>query len=247
MSAYTSNPTTVSTPESPVDAANTIINGMAGGNVVLVMCACDVEYVGRAGGYLPRGNRTILIKPDGNFLVIGSTKHKARNWQPTGAETSVDVSDDVLTLESTRTGAETEQLVAYCDEVYQVITYAAGDDPDVTLTGTEFDMHQRIIDEPTLIESGFVVHEHEYPVDSGRNIDIFGEDSSGTPVVVEVKRRHTQRKDVDQLHEYTKVFDESVRGILVAPSASENVLNALADRGLEFVSLEPELDCADID
>jgi hypothetical protein len=240
MSAHTENPTAITTPDHPVDAANAIINGLAGEKVVLVMCACDVEYTGRAGGYLPRGNRTILIKPDGNFLVIGSTKHKARNWQPTGAETTVDVADDVLILKSERTGAECERLVAYCDSVYQVIVYDAGEDPDVSLTGTEFDMHQRIIDEPSLIEPGFIVHDHEFPIDSGRNIDIFGEDTSGTSVVVEVKRRHAQRKDVDQLHEYTRVFDEAVRGILVAPSTSENVLNALSDRGLEFVSLEPE-------
>lgn len=236
-------PTEVVSNPTERDAANSIVNGLAADNVILVLCACDVEYDGRAGGYLPTGDRTIIIKPDGNFLVIGSTKHKARNWQPTGAATNVTIENGTLTLESERSSPKEETLTVYCDSVYEIIQYDAGDDPDVTLQGTEKDMHERIMRNPELIEPNFSVLEHEKTVDSGRSIDVFGKDKDGCTVVVEVKRRRGQRKDVDQLHDYTTQFraNGKARGILVAPSVSDNVLEALGARDLEFVELHPQV------
>lgn len=234
--------TSVYTSPAPETAANKIVNAMTAEEVVIICCSCDVEYDGRAGGYLPTGNRTIMVKPDGNFLVIGSTKHKPRNWQPTGADTTVQVTDDTLILQSTTdTSRKNERLITYCDSIYELITYDAGDDPDVTLNGTEEDMHMRIMESPELIEEGFESIEHEKPVDSGRSVDIFGRDINGCPVVIEVKRRRGQRKDVDQLHEYTNQVDcnGEPRGILVAPSVSDNVWFALEERGLEFIQMNP--------
>jgi RecB family endonuclease NucS len=182
-----------------------------------------------------------MIKPDGNFLVIGSTKHKPRNWQPTGAETTVRITNETLVLESHRSSPKEETLTVNCDSLYELVAYDAGRDPDVVLEGTEEDMHERIMNHPSLVEEGFEATRHEKPVDSGRSIDVFGYDDDGVPVVVEVKRRRGQRKDVDQLNDYTSQFraDGDARGILVAPSVSDSVLRALADRELEFVRLQP--------
>lgn len=241
------NPTDItsvlSTP-TPTEAADHIVNAITAEKMVIVCCSCDVEYDGRASGYLPTGNRTVMIKPDGNFLIIGSTKHKPRNWQPTGADTSVRIEENTLVLQSDRTSPKEERLLAYCDEIYEIIIYDAGDDPDIALEGTEEDMHDRIMESPELIEDGFTAIEHEKPVDSGRSIDVYGKDSDECPVIVEVKRRRGQRKDVDQLRDYTDQFraDGDARGILVAPSVSDNVLNALSERGLEFVELHPRAD-----
>jgi RecB family endonuclease NucS len=233
-------PTRVLSAPTARETANLALNGIAADAVVVLLCACDVEYDGRAGGYLPRGDRTIMIKPDGNFLVIGSSNHKPRNWQPTGAETTVDVVDETLVLHSTRTSPKEETLTVHCDAIYEALTFAAGDDPDVVLNGTEKDMHRRIMDSPSLIEDGFEPTANEKPVDSGRKIDVFGYDADDVPVVVEVKRRRGQRKHVDQLNDYTRqIAEPTVRGILAAPSASQSVHDALDARGLEFVTVQP--------
>lgn len=236
--------TTVHSDPTPGEASTAIATGLASDSVIIVCCKCDVEYDGRAGGYLPTGNRTILIKPDGNFLVNGSTKHKPRNWQPTGAETLVRADEDTLVLRSVRTSPKEEEIIVYCDDVYELIVYEAGEDPDVTLTGTEDDMHERIMDNPEVIEEGFTALEHEKTVEYG-SIDVFGEDADGTPVIIEVKRRRGQLKDVDQLKRYTDLSDdeeETARGVLVAPSASESVIEALDEKGLEYLEMQPRSD-----
>lgn len=239
------------------EAGNIIVTAMAGDKLVIVCCSCDVEYDGRAGGYLPEGDRTVVIKPDGTFLVMGNDKVKPRNWQPSGAENLVRAEDDTLILKSHRTSPEEESLRVFCEDVYQVTAYDAGLDPDVVLTGTEEDMHKRIMDNPELIEKGFRPLEHERSVKFG-SIDVFGNDDAGRPVIIEVKRRRAQLKDVDQLARYISLYREGTvvegvdspeagpdakyeesRGILVAPSASDSVKAALEDNGLEFVSVAP--------
>jgi len=227
-------------------SADKIVNGIVSDYVIILLCNCEVEYDGRAGGFLPQGNRTVMIKPDGNFLVIGATKHKPRNWQPTGSEINVQIEDQTLILDSySENGSNNENLRVYCTNIHQVTIYDSGIDADVSLRGTEEDMHNRLLSNPQLIEEGLSSLEHEKSIDSGRSIDIFARDAHKRPTVIEVKRRRAQRKDVDQLNEYTEVIKEKknttdVRGILVAPSASQSVHQSLENRGLEFIAMNPK-------
>lgn len=226
---------------SPRDAANRILNAHKAGKIVTLFCQCEAEYLGRAGGYLPVGNRTVHIKPDGNFLVIGSTKHKPRNWQPTGANLTVRTEEGNLILQSTRDSPE-EELVVICDAIYSLSIFDAGDDPEVTLNGTEEDMHQRILDNPEIIGDEFTPLEHEKSVEFGA-IDIFGENADDSPVVVEVKRRRAQLKNVDQLKRYLSLFEnDDPDGVLVAPSCSSSVKQALSEHKLRFVEMQPRVE-----
>lgn len=76
-------------------------------------------------------------------------------------------------------------------------------------------------------------------------VDIYGEDSAGRAVVVELKRRRVGPDAVSQLRRYVDALerdlhaDAAVRGILVAPSVTDRASRLLSDHGLEFVSLEP--------
>jgi RecB family endonuclease NucS len=77
-------------------------------------------------------------------------------------------------------------------------------------------------------------------------MDIFGVDSEGTAVVVELKRRRVGPAAAGQLKRYVAALsrelgdDEAVRGILVAPSVTDRARELLDREGLEFVGIDPE-------
>jgi RecB family endonuclease NucS len=109
---------------------------------------------------------------------------------------------------------------------------------------TEEDQREEILDEPRLIEEGYG------PLATGRNtaaggVDGFGEDADDRTVVVELKRRRAGPDAVGQLGRYVDALkrelhaETEVRGVLVAPSVTDRARRLLAERGLEFVALEP--------
>ena len=49
---------------------------------IIVFAFCKVEYEGRALSQLNWGERIILIKPDGSFLIHQDKKVEPVNWQP---------------------------------------------------------------------------------------------------------------------------------------------------------------------
>ena len=100
-------------------------------------------------------------------------------------------------------------------------------------------MHEYIERNPDVLEEDLRIVEHERESKYGF-IDFFARDDEGTPVVVEVKRIQATLNHFDQLQRYVSLYQETndeVRGMLVAPSASERVERALRDNGLEFVEL----------
>jgi len=65
---------------------------------------------------------------------------------------------------------------------------------------------------------------------------------------VELKRRRVGPDAVGQLQRYVDALrrdlhaEAAVRGILVAPSVTDRARGLLAEKGLEFVALEPKTD-----
>ena len=114
----------------------------------------------------------------------------------------------------------------------------------LSVSGTEADMKQRILEHPELIESGFRPLSTERDTPAGA-VDIYGEDRAGRVVVLELKRRRVGPDAVGQLNRYVEALERDlhagveIRGILVAPSVTDRARRLLATRGLEFVSLSP--------
>ena len=73
-------------------------------------------------------------------------------------------------------------------------------------------------------------------------IDILAEDSHGHLVVIEVKRRSAGLDAVTQLHRYVNELRQRkgcvVRGVLCAPSITDNALKMLQKEGHEFRRLD---------
>ena len=234
-------PVETHTQPDPHEAGNAIVNARAAGNLVSVYCRCEVDYDGRAKSYLAEGDRLVQIKPDGAFLVHQTEKTEPVNWQPTGAELNLRALDDGTLKLTSRRSSPSEELTVFVSAIHHLVLYDAQDRAEQELTGTEKEMHQRIMENPEIIEEGFRALENERSVKFG-SIDVFGNDANGDPVIVEVKRRRAQLSDVDQLERYMSLYREEnpdARGILVAPSASDSVEEALEEKGLGFVSMEP--------
>ncbi|WP_435176301.1 endonuclease NucS [Halorussus sp. AFM4] len=220
------------------------------GAMLTVQARCEVEYDGRTSGYLGPGDRVLVAKPDGTFLVHQPTGHRPVNWMPGGGSVSARTSDGEAVLLARRTNPS-ERVEARILDAYGLTRFDATDGATYEESGTEAEMHEYIEANPEVLEEGLRIVEHERESKYGF-IDFFARDAEGTPVVVEVKRIQATLNHFDQLQRYVSLYEEreaspreggvtagndEVRGMLVAPSASERVERALRDNGLEFVEL----------
>ena len=213
------------------------------GDLITIFGRCTVEYDGRAASSLGLGRRLLLLKPDGTALVHTDEKQKPVNWQPPGSEHHAVVRDGRLRVRSVRTSPD-ETLDVHFETVEQLSAMAVSGRRDLSVTGSEADLRNALLDRPAVIESGFEPLATERPTDAGP-IDLFGRDTDGRPVVVELKRRRVGPSAASQLQRYVAAIeredgdDAAVRGILVAPSVTDRARRLLAEHGLEFVAVEP--------
>ena len=227
----------------PETARAVVQEGIEGGLLVTIFGRCRVEYEGRAASTLGPGDRLIVLKPDGTVLVHTDEGQQPVNWQPPGCTQHVSVEDGTVGVTSTRS-TPSEELHIRFEHVSHVAGFDATDSEELALTGTEADLKARILDEPELVESGFEPRATERDTSAGA-VDIYGKDRDGNGVVLELKRRRAGPDAVSQLNRYVDALERelhagtAVRGVLVAPSATDRARQLLEDRGLEFVSIEP--------
>jgi RecB family endonuclease NucS len=227
------------------DACETVETGLQREWLVTLVGRCRVVYEGRASSTLGPGDRLVVLKPDGSALVHTDEGQKPVNWQPPGCDHSVRV-EDGLVIQSERTSPDETLRVAF-ERVTHCGAFPMTDENDLALSGTEEDLRDRILEEPSLLETGFQPRATERETPAGA-VDIYGEDEAGNAVVVELKRRRVGPDAVSQLNRYVDALERdlhaerTVRGILVAPSVTDRASQLLDERGLEFVSLAPTPD-----
>jgi RecB family endonuclease NucS len=241
----TDGPRTCHRPD-PDKALGLVEAGIERGAILTVFGRCAVDYEGRAASTLGPGDRLVVLKPDGTTLVHTDEGQQPVNWQPPGCTQEAAVEDGSLVFRSERSTPE-ERLTVRFDRVDHAVAYDGTDPGDLALRGTEDDLRDRILDDPDLVEPGFEPRATERQTPAGA-VDIYGEDTEGRAVVVELKRRRVGPDAVGQLTRYLEALERdlhderSVRGILVAPSVTDRARRLLAERGLEFVPLDPTPD-----
>lgn len=214
------------------------------GDLVAIFGRCTVEYDGRATSYLGPGDRHVMLKPDGAALVHTATGREPVNWQPPGCVHDPRLRDGILEIVSRRSTPD-EVLHIRFERVIHAVAFTTDDAGELQLAGTEGDLRRRILEEPDLLEPGFRPLAVERETSAGA-IDIFGKDTDGAVVAVELKRRRVGPDAVGQLRRYVDALQRDlhanaeVRGILVAPSVTDRAEQLLAAEGLEFVALAPE-------
>lgn len=202
--------------------------------LVTLFADCEIEYHGRASSFASIAPRLIIIKVDGSVIVHEHTKREPINWQPPGSIISV-LKSSKLSIESIRKMPK-ERLYIILDRVYY-ITSAEVKSGVFTLEGSEKDIVDLVMKNPSLIEEGFKVAEREHRTPYGI-IDLLGYDKFGNPFVLEFKRSRATLQAVSQLYRYYMYFVEKygrARGALVSPGISEKALNLLGKLGLEYI------------
>ncbi|MBI1973751.1 DUF91 domain-containing protein, partial [Candidatus Micrarchaeota archaeon] len=97
-------------------AAEIARNAIAGKRMLVVVGNCRVDYQGRAGSRLEAGERLVMAKGDGAFLVHQSRKMNPVNYQPPGCRISCALDGSALVLKSERKNPD-ETIVASFDRV----------------------------------------------------------------------------------------------------------------------------------
>ncbi len=240
-----SRPRTLSYPTA-TEAAGVVESAVDRDAIVTLFGRCTVEYDGRAASELGSGERHLMLKPDGTALVHTEEGQKPVNWQPPGSIHGSRIDGEELVVESVRSTPE-ERLTVRFAEVSFAAAFDADDGASIDLVGTEADLKRRILEEPELIEAGFVPLATERETPAGA-VDVYGEDSEGRTVVLELKRRRVGPDAVGQLRRYVDALerdlhaDAEIRGVLVAPSVTERAKALLEEQGLDFVPLTPRED-----
>ncbi len=202
----------------------------------------QVRYEGRAESTLDVGDRIIIGKPDGSFLVHRPRGYSPVNWQPPGGYFKVWVDGDKLIVEAFRRKPYERVTVSF-EMVYMILTMKLEDKASFQVSLVEEEMRKAILRSPGLIEPGFKPMAEEKHVESGF-IDVYGYDRSGTPVVVEIKAKKAGVDAVNQLKRYideVKSVKGYVRGILAAPNITSDALALLKSYGLEYKKLTPRM------
>lgn len=230
------------TDPTPDAALEFVDDQMAADAMIAIVGECIVEYSGRTNSFLPRGERLVVLKPDGTLLVHQQEKRTPVNWQPPGCLHKPRVDDGQFAIRSTRRDPD-EVVDIEFSAVHHITGMDLSDGRDLELVGTEEDLRQRILQNPTLIEDGFTPQDTERWNVAGP-ADIYGEDAAGRPVIVELKRRRVGPDAVSQLKRYVDEFVretdvETVRGIVVAESLTENAKSLAEREDLEFIALSP--------
>lgn len=202
---------------------------------------CSVNYQGRAKSKLDRGERLVVKKQDSALLVHGPENYQPKNWQPDVDTWSIKNNDEELLLTSKRNKPEEKVEITF-ENVDMISVFKLVDKSDLKIRGHEVDIHESIENNPEIIEEELKIIEREKETPAGF-IDVFARDSQDNYVVIEVKR-NPDYNTVLQLQRYVeeieKEFRGKIRGILVAPKMTDNVLEYLEERDLEFVEVDME-------
>lgn len=206
----------------------------------IIVGSCVVNYRGRAGSVLPEGERIVVIKPDGTLLVHQKEKREPVNWNPPGCTAQVNLGKRGLKLISRRSRPK-ETLLVLFKELKIVASFELVDEEELQLIGTEEDLVDSVLQNPSIIEEGFQPKEREKPTRSGV-VDLYGEDSESRGVAIEFKRGKATLSAVGQLSRYIKELeqklDEDVRGIIAAPEITSGARRLLNKEKLEYVKIE---------
>lgn len=248
----------------PAEAGAAVADALARGHAVAVVGRCAFEDRGTDPDGDPGGGRAhhVLVKPDGTVVVHGGSGADPLRRIPPGGTVDARVCGDRLCLtagagaRSTRIAVDRIEVVAdlALDGADATVTEGEPSEADWTTDGharpkpdRHGDLRERLVAEPDLVEPGFRPLSTERETAAGP-VDLFGRDAEGRAVVVEVKAHRVGPAAVGQLDRYVSALrrdlhaDAAVRGVLVAPSATERARALLEDRGFGFREVAPDGD-----
>ncbi|MEM0475896.1 MAG: endonuclease NucS [Candidatus Norongarragalinales archaeon] len=227
------------------EAAQVIRDALTERKLCVVVGNCLVRYSGRAASKLSEGDRLLIVKPDGTFLVHQGKGMAAINYQGPGA--TVTVEEDAGAGELVVTAKRAKPLRETIETRFKRVDFARAfdlrDDSKLKRFGSERELASLLSQDLDLIERGLTPVQEESTLPKGA-IDILARDALGHLVVIEVKRRDAGLDAVTQLSRYVaelrKRKGEVVRGVLCSPHVTPNALKMLEENGFEWFKLDYE-------
>lgn len=244
-----SNRIIVKTLENPTveNGAEFVRTALSEHKTVILVGNCWVDYKGRASSKLDPGERIVMIKEDGSVLVHRPTGYVPVNWQPSGCMFQTSLKENNLRVRAIRRKPY-ESINITFDNIFLVSVMRLIDRGKFSLHASEADMQKAILIDPSILEDNFNPISFEKKVEPGF-VDVYGIDSNGKLVVIELKRKTAGRDAALQLSKYVNfiktIANREIRGVLVAPRLAKGVQTLLDSLGLEFKTLEPKK-CAEI-
>ncbi len=228
-------------------AAETVKLATSQRKTLIVVGNCWVDYRGRATSILKQGERIFIVKEDGSVLIHRSKGYEPVNWQPSGSIFYTTHKDGIMMIRAVRR-VPSESITAYFNRLFLVAVLNLIDKGEFSLYASEEDMQRAILLQPSIVEDGLKLITYEKKVEPGF-IDIYGIDTKGRMVVIEIKRNTAGKEAVLQLAKYVdslrNTVNLEVRGILVAPRLAKRVQKMLVTMRLEYKRLDPKK-CAEI-
>lgn len=216
-----------------------VTKGIEARRMVVIVAECSVTYSGRTGSDLGSGVRLVILKEDGCVLVHRWKDYQPVNWQPSGCVFQVRIEEDHLIVKAVRPNP-LETLTLTIRKVDFLGTFELKDDARFVLHSSEEEMQKAILADPGLIEDGLQIVDFEKKVAPGF-VDVYGVDSNGNTVVIEIKKDPAGAPVIRQLTEYLKYIQaaqgKKLRPIIVAPSLAKGALPVMKRLGIEFKPL----------
>jgi len=215
----------------PQNIIQQLNNALKQKQTIIIIGSCTVDYHGRATSTLELGDRVILIKPDGTTLVHTSSGNQPINWQPPGSSSQITIDNGLLKINTTRKHPQETITIKLYDLHYIIIT-SLKDINELVLFGSESQMRDQIVNEPTIIRHDLKIIKKELATKYGI-IDIFGEyTTTNELIVIELKRHRANLDSVSQLNRYVSLKrqenpNQTIHGLLIAPSITPNAKNLL--------------------
>ena len=208
--------------------------------MIIIHGYCSAIFDGRIKSYLPEGDRLLIVKKDETLILHGAKGLKPLNWQISGAGKINYLFDDENFIVKTFRPKSNESLEIIFSNIYQVTIFDAHDSASLSVYGSESDLTNYLFSHPEIIEEDFQPTTKEYNTPYGL-VDIRGVDKKGNIIIIEVKKRAATPADAQQLKRYIDYFQGiehiKIKGILVAESFSEKVMNILDANNFEAIAI----------
>jgi len=207
------------------------------GKALFLVGRCHIEYWGRSRSLIGAGERFILLKSDGTLLVHAKTGFKPLNWMSAPTDTVAEQTDDGLLIHSQRTKKPFEEMKVWLEAVREYKSFTdLCDRENLIVRHTEKDMKDYLVKHTHLIDSEFRLKSTEYRTPLGY-LDIYGK-IGNKYAVVELKADRAGLPAALQIVRYKQWLEhnlkQSVKAILMAPSANDNAIKILVKEGIEF-------------
>ncbi len=218
------------------EARRELMTGLEARRMIVMVMSCSIAYSGRTGSDLGEGERLVILKEDGCVLIHRRRDYPPVNWQPSGCVFQTRIEDGKLVIKAVRP-SPLETLTMIVSRVEFLGTFLLKDEAEFILHSSEEEMQKAILAEPSLIEPGLQIIDHEKKVAPGF-VDVYGVDTKGNTVVIEIKKDPAGASAVRQLAEYLKYLQaplgKKLRPMIVAPSLAKGVMPVLEKMGFEF-------------